>query len=98
MPKASIAPDGKEYLLPTPEENEKERQILDQITAEQRAMGRKIVAVQGLGFVGCVMATVVADAVDASGNLLCSRSSKSFRPFVLESSSDQYRCTAGQFL
>jgi len=67
MPKASIAPDGKEYLLPTPEENEKERQILDQITAEQRAMGRKIVAVQGLGFVGCVMATVVADAVDASG-------------------------------
>lgn len=67
MLKTSIAPDGKEYPLPSPEENEKERQILEQITNEQRAMGRKIVAVQGLGFVGCVMATVVADAEDASG-------------------------------
>lgn len=67
MLKTSIAPDGKEYSLPTAEENEKERQILKQITEEQRALGRKIVAVQGLGFVGCVMATVVADAEDENG-------------------------------
>lgn len=67
MLKTSIAPDGKEYPLPTAEESEKERQILKQITEEQRALGRKIVAVQGLGFVGCVMATVVADAEDENG-------------------------------
>ncbi|MBN2830035.1 MAG: nucleotide sugar dehydrogenase [Candidatus Cloacimonetes bacterium] len=67
MLKTSIAPDGKEYPLPTAEENEKERLILEQITKEQRALGRKIVAVQGLGFVGCVMATVVADAEDSNG-------------------------------
>jgi nucleotide sugar dehydrogenase len=67
MLKVSIAPDGKEYPLPTEEEAVKEREILIQITKEQRAMGRKIVAVQGLGFVGCVMASVVADATDKDG-------------------------------
>ncbi|OQC09770.1 MAG: UDP-N-acetyl-D-glucosamine 6-dehydrogenase [Candidatus Cloacimonetes bacterium ADurb.Bin088] len=68
MLNVSIAPDGKKYPLPTEQENEKEREILKQITAEQRKLGRKIVAVQGLGFVGCVMATVVADATDKDGN------------------------------
>lgn len=68
MLNVSIAPDGTEYPLPTVEDNEKERAILKQVTAEQRVKGRKIVAVQGLGFVGCVMATVVADAVDNNGN------------------------------
>ena len=63
----SIAPDGKEYALPTTEDSEKEKVILKQITEEQRKLGRKIVAVQGLGFVGCVMATVVADATDSNG-------------------------------
>ncbi|HOD18215.1 MAG TPA: nucleotide sugar dehydrogenase [Candidatus Cloacimonadota bacterium] len=70
MANVSIAPDGTEYLLPNEEENAKEREILKRITEEQRALGRKIVAVQGLGFVGCVMATVVADAVDAEGKPL----------------------------
>ncbi|MDD2596626.1 MAG: nucleotide sugar dehydrogenase, partial [Candidatus Cloacimonetes bacterium] len=67
MLKVSIAPDGREYPLPTEEENAKERELLKKITEEQRAMGRKIVAVQGLGFVGCVMASVVADATDKDG-------------------------------
>jgi len=67
MLNVSISPDGKEYPLPTAEDSEKEKAILIQITEEQRKLGRKIVAVQGLGFVGCVMATVVADAVDANG-------------------------------
>ncbi len=68
MLKTSIAPDGKEYPLPTEEDNEKERKRLVKITKEERAKGRKIVAVQGLGFVGCVMAAVVADATDKDGN------------------------------
>ncbi|HNX01426.1 MAG TPA: nucleotide sugar dehydrogenase, partial [Candidatus Cloacimonadota bacterium] len=63
----SIAPDGTEYPLPAAEDGEKEKAILLEITEEQRKLGRKIVAVQGLGFVGCVMATVVADAVDQDG-------------------------------
>jgi nucleotide sugar dehydrogenase len=67
MLKVSIAPDGKEYQMPTDAEAEQEKIILKKITEEQRAMGRKIVAVQGLGFVGCVMASVVADATDENG-------------------------------
>jgi UDP-N-acetyl-D-glucosamine dehydrogenase len=70
MLNVSIAPDGTEYHLPSAEDSEKERVILKQITEEQRKLGRKIVAVQGMGFVGCVMATVVADAVDADGKPL----------------------------
>lgn len=68
MPNVSLAPDGTEYRIPTEEENARERELLVKITQEQRALGRKIVAVQGLGFVGCVMATVVADATDPDGN------------------------------
>ena len=68
MLKVSNAPDGREYPLPTEADNAKERELLKKITEEQRAMGRKIVAVQGLGFVGCVMASVVADATDKDGN------------------------------
>ncbi|MCK9309864.1 MAG: nucleotide sugar dehydrogenase, partial [Candidatus Cloacimonetes bacterium] len=67
MLRVSIAPDGKEYTMPTDAEAEQEKLVLKQITKEQRAMGRKIVAVQGLGFVGCVMASVVADATDENG-------------------------------
>ncbi len=66
----SLAPDGTEYHLPSPEESEKEKKALKQITEEQRKLGRKIVAVQGMGFVGCVMATVVADAVGPDGKPL----------------------------
>ncbi|MBN1326536.1 MAG: nucleotide sugar dehydrogenase [Candidatus Cloacimonetes bacterium] len=64
MLKASIAPDGQEYQLPNELEDLEEKKILHRITEEQRKLGRKIVAVQGLGFVGCVMAAVVADAED----------------------------------
>ncbi|MDD2331556.1 MAG: nucleotide sugar dehydrogenase [Candidatus Cloacimonetes bacterium] len=67
MQNISLAPDGTKYPLPTDAEAIEERKILKSITEEQRKKGRKIVAVQGLGFVGCVMATVVADAVDEKG-------------------------------
>ena len=86
MLKVSIAPDGKEYPLPDAKEAEKEREILKQITAEQIALGRKIVAVQGLGFVGCVMATVVADATDEDGKPFRAWSSTCFAKILLESS------------
>ncbi|MDP2173680.1 MAG: nucleotide sugar dehydrogenase [Candidatus Cloacimonadaceae bacterium] len=68
MLKVSIAPDGREYRMPTEEESARECEVLKQITVEQRKLRRQIVAVQGLGFVGCVMASVVADATDRDGN------------------------------
>jgi len=68
MIEVSLSPDGKGYPLPTEEDNVRERETLFKITEEQRKLGRKIVVVQGLGFVGCVMAAVVADATDEDGN------------------------------
>ena len=52
----SMAPGGAGYPLPDAAADQKEVKMLDEITAAQKKMGREIVAVQGLGFVGAVMA------------------------------------------
>jgi len=70
MKNISLSPNGTEYKIPTEADSQKELEELKKITAEQRKLGRKIVAVQGMGFVGCVMAAVVADAVDEKGEPL----------------------------
>ncbi len=67
MAKGSYSPEGVFYPFPTEEENRKEEEIIKRITQEERKKGREIVAVQGLGFVGCIMAAVIADAVDKEG-------------------------------
>ena len=63
-PQISTSPDGEEFSLPTPADYEKENQRLRALVEEQRKMGREIVVVMGVGFVGAVMAGVVADSVD----------------------------------
>ncbi|MHC1729619.1 MAG: nucleotide sugar dehydrogenase [Syntrophobacteraceae bacterium] len=65
----SICPAGNAYLLPQSEaEYLEEFNRLQQIVGEQRQKGREIVVVMGVGFVGAVMAGVIADSVDkASG-------------------------------
>ncbi len=60
----SISPDGEKYPLPQQEDYEKEFDRLKKITAQQRGLGKEIVVVMGLGFVGAVMAAVVADSTD----------------------------------
>ncbi len=63
----SVSPDGEKFSLPTEAEGLKERDEILTITDLQRKLGRKIVTVQGMGFVGCVMAAVVADAENEKG-------------------------------
>ncbi len=60
----SVSPGGESFALPLPGDYPGEFERLKQIVDEQRALGREIVVVMGLGFVGAVMAGVVADAVD----------------------------------
>ena len=68
-PLVSVCPAGEVFQLPQEKDYEKEFKRLQQIVKEQRSMGREIVVVMGVGFVGAVMAGVVADSVDAeSGN------------------------------
>lgn len=60
----SVSPDGEKFPLPTPEEFSKEFARLESLTTAERAKGREIVVVVGVGFVGAVMAAVVADSTD----------------------------------
>jgi len=60
----SISPSGEEFPLPKPEDYPKEFQRVKALVDEQRKMGREIVVVMGVGFVGAVMAAIVADTVD----------------------------------
>ncbi len=64
----SVAPDGTEYPIPVREEYAAELERLAALAAQQRELGREIVVVMGMGFVGLVMAAIVADAEDADGN------------------------------
>jgi UDP-N-acetyl-D-glucosamine dehydrogenase len=63
----SIAPDGEQFKLPTSKDYESEFQRLSRVVADQRAMGREIVIVVGIGFVGAVMAAVIADSKSDTG-------------------------------
>ena len=60
----SISPDGERFKLPGDEDYRKEYNRLKRLADAQRKEGREIVVVMGLGFVGAVMAGVVADSVD----------------------------------
>ncbi|MBE0617525.1 MAG: GDP-mannose dehydrogenase, partial [Proteobacteria bacterium] len=63
----SISPEGESFSLPSPEDYALEFERLETLAAQQRALGREVVVVVGVGFVGAVMAAVVADAEDAEG-------------------------------
>ena len=60
----SQAPNGELFPLPGEADYVSEFERLQEIVHEQRALEREIVVVMGLGFVGAVMAGVVADTVD----------------------------------
>ena len=64
----SVCPAGEAFQLPQEKDYQKEFKRLQRIVKEQRLMGREIVVVMGVGFVGAVMAGVVADSTDADSN------------------------------
>jgi nucleotide sugar dehydrogenase len=63
----SISPAGESFPLPKPEDYKVEFENLKKRVDQERAMNREIVVVMGVGFVGAVMAAIVADAVDKNG-------------------------------
>jgi UDP-N-acetyl-D-glucosamine dehydrogenase len=60
----SISPEGEKFFLPQQDDFEREFERLAKIAQSQREKGKEIVVVMGLGFVGAVMAAVVADSAD----------------------------------
>jgi len=59
-PRVSMSPEGESFPLPAPEDYAAEFERLSRLAAGQREKGREIVVVVGVGFVGAVMAAVVA--------------------------------------
>jgi len=60
----SISPGGEVFSLPQEDDYKKEYERLAAIVKEEKDRDHTIVVVMGLGFVGAVMAAVVADSVD----------------------------------
>jgi UDP-N-acetyl-D-glucosamine dehydrogenase len=60
----SISPEGEKFKLPEEQDYKKEYTKLQKLVKKHKAEGREVVVVMGLGFVGAVMAGVVADSVD----------------------------------
>jgi nucleotide sugar dehydrogenase len=61
MPLYSVSPDHEEFELPDQEATLNEIKEIRNISSHQRGLRKKIIAIQGLGFVGSVMAAIVAD-------------------------------------
>jgi UDP-N-acetyl-D-glucosamine dehydrogenase len=62
MTEYSVSPAGEKFALPKPEEYAQEYQRLKTLVQEARKQGREIVVVMGVGFVGAVMAAIVANS------------------------------------
>jgi hypothetical protein len=68
MNEQSLSPTGESFSLPGSTDYERELERLKGLVSHHRQLGREIVVVMGLGFVGAVMAAVVADAENAKGD------------------------------
>lgn len=63
----SVSPSGEKFPLPLPADYKAELARLKKLADAQRKKGREVVVVVGVGFVGAVMAAVVADSTDTDG-------------------------------
>ena len=63
----SISPSGEVFPIPGKEDYTKEFNRLKKQAEAARAKGQEVVVVMGLGFVGVVMAAIVADTKDKKG-------------------------------
>jgi nucleotide sugar dehydrogenase len=64
----AVSPQGETFPIPIKDEYNAEYLRLEKLAKEAKAEGKEIVVVMGLGFVGVVMAAIVADTKDKNGN------------------------------
>ncbi|OPY68340.1 MAG: UDP-N-acetyl-D-glucosamine 6-dehydrogenase [Syntrophorhabdaceae bacterium PtaU1.Bin034] len=67
MENVSISPDGTIYPLPKEDDYREEFARIEKLVAGAREAGQEIAVVMGVGFVGAVMAAIVADTTDPNG-------------------------------
>ena len=66
--KYSVSPEGEKFAIPTNEAYDAEFKRLEKLTEQARNEDKEIVVVMGVGFVGAVMAAIVANTTDENGN------------------------------
>ena len=64
MAEHSVSPAGEKFKIPEKAEYAEEMARLEKLVQQARSEGKEIVVVMGVGFVGAVMAAVIADNVD----------------------------------
>ncbi len=64
----STSPSGEKFIMPQKNEYEMEIQRVTQLTTKAKQENKEIVVVMGVGFVGAVMAAIIADTKDEKGN------------------------------
>jgi len=67
MIKHSCSPTGETFIIPTRDDYDEEIVKLEIRVAKERQEGKEIVVVIGVGFVGAVMAAIIADTTDSNG-------------------------------
>jgi UDP-N-acetyl-D-glucosamine dehydrogenase len=63
----SFSPDGESFKIPTQQDYAKELKRIEALVNQARKEKKEIVVVMGVGFVGAVMAAIIADSVDKTG-------------------------------
>jgi UDP-N-acetyl-D-glucosamine dehydrogenase len=64
VPEYSVSPEGKRYPLPGEVEYAQEFKRVETLAEAARKQGKEVVVVMGVGFVGAVMAAIIADTND----------------------------------
>ena len=64
MTEYSVSVAGEKFAIPQKDEYDAEFNRIEALVETARSEGKEIVVVMGLGFVGAVMAAIVADTVD----------------------------------
>jgi nucleotide sugar dehydrogenase len=64
MTEYSISSDGEKFAIPQKDEYAAELKRIESLVKAARGEGKEIVVVMGVGFVGAVMAAIIADTVD----------------------------------
>ncbi len=64
MTEYSVSPAGERFAIPQKDEYGAEFKRIESLVKTARGQGKEIVVVMGVGFVGAVMAAIIADTVD----------------------------------
>jgi nucleotide sugar dehydrogenase len=64
----SISPSGEKFPLPLKEDYDNENLRIRELSERARGEGKEIVVVMGVGFVGAVMAAIIADTENKQGH------------------------------